>query len=170
MSTSTNDMQQQFLQKLWPTIQNLMAQRLAQSQRVSNVQDIDWSKASSDDLEKSFQAALNQQKQTQLNSRLIMANQLQGSADRSPDRGQSVPTGSVYLPPNPLSTALGIASRLHAMSDQSNAESGLADIDTQNSSLPAMFRRIFQQRRKAAASTLSPNAESYDVPDAEEDY
>lgn len=173
MSATPSDMEQQFLKQLWPAIQNLMAQRLQQSQKVNSVQDIDWSKASRDDLEKSFQAALNQQRQSQLSSQLMMANQLQSSAAHNPDRGQSVPTGSVYLPPNPLNAGLGLASQVNAMRSQANAGDQLAGIDAQNSSLPALFARLFQGKKKAAAliSTNSdPARDSYDQSGAEGDY
>lgn len=157
MSANPNDMQQQLsMNQIMQNVQQLVAQKVALSQKANNIQDIDWTKVSADDLKSFFTSATNQVRQNQLNSQLIMANQLQDANARNPSQGQSVPSGSQYLPPNPLSTGIGIANQLNAMRSQRNAQGQQADIDSNLSGLPAMFARIFQKKSKNAASTLYP--------------
>lgn len=169
MSTNPDAMQQQLsMQQIMQNVQQLVAQKVAQSQKANSIQDIDWSKVSADDLKSFFTSATNQVKQNQLNSQLIMANQLQDAAARSPAQGQSVAPGSTYIPPNPLSAGIGIANQLNAMKTKYNAQGQQADIDSNLSGLPALFASIFQKKNKNAAATLSPTMTNTDANQDEE--
>ena len=169
MSVNSNDMQSALQsQKFLQAVQQLMAQELAKRQKVSDIQDVDWTKASKDDLNKAFTSALDQQRQNQLNTQLMLANHLQESAARDPNMGQSVQPGSVYIPPNPVKVGLGIAAQAGALGTQASGQGTQAGIDANNASLPAMFTQLFQKKRNAA-STLNPNGVDTTMDEDEEE-
>lgn len=166
MSTNESDMQQQIRQ----TVQQLMTEYGATYKKNADLQNIDWSKLSADDLRAVLNSAVDNSRQSQLNTQMLSANQLQDAAARAPSQGQSVQTGSVYIPPNPLSTGINLANQLQAMRSKSSAQSGLDSIDARNSNLPELFRKIFQRKKDAASSVSSfsdPSRSDYDEDDTE---
>lgn len=121
-----------------------------------NSDDSDLYKNMSDaDLQTVFNARLaKKQKQNQLNARLQQASALEDMNARNPDRGTSVPTGSVYIPPNPLNTGMNIADHLSAIMDRYKGIGQQSDINSDTSAGDDVVKRALLRKLRNASSTL----------------
>jgi hypothetical protein len=119
---------------------------------------------------------LSKDEQEQLDLQLKLANQLQQADTRGDAHsGTQVPTGSVYIPPNPLATATQMHSHLQGILDaasgkeqQSALNKKMQDaLDSWQSVLQGTDQNLanydFSPDKSGAASTLgSPNREPID--------
>jgi hypothetical protein len=78
----------------------------------------DFSKVDPNAMQKIIGMNALKEKQDQLDLQLKLANQLQSKEQRGANaEGTSVPTGSLYIPPNPMNTALDMYSHLQGIMD-----------------------------------------------------
>lgn len=84
--------------------------------------------------------------------------------NKSPDRGQSVPQGSVFLPPNPLTSAMDIFDHLQGIAQGTQAVQQGKDLDTQRQAALEKFYKLLQKKGKASTPQVGSDQSSSDDP------
>jgi hypothetical protein len=95
----------------------------------------------------------NQQSRLQLQQKLANALRTKGT-----EKGQSVPMGSVFLPPSPLTTAMDTFDHLQGITSAMQGEEKGKDLDAKHAKGLARFAKLwFKNKQDQGTDPLDPN-------------
>lgn len=76
--------------------------------------------------------------------------------EKGADHGQSVPQGSVFLPPNPLTNAMDIFDHLQGITQSKEGIEAGKNLDTQRQAALEKFYKLLQKKTKGV-SAVTPD-------------
>jgi len=110
-----------------------------------------------DDISQILGLSQNASQQDKLALQQRLANALR---NKDSNHGQSVPQGSVFLPPNPLTSAMDIFDHLQGITQgQQGIEQG-KQLDAQRQSALDRFAKLWINRNKKKQDTVTPDSNS----------
>lgn len=98
-----------------------------------------------DDISQILWLSTNQSQQEKLALQQKLAGALR---NKSTDRGQSVPTGSVFIPPNPFNTALDTFDHLQGIVDSAQGKQEGVALDSARQKALERFAKMWFNRNK----------------------